>query len=158
MGDSEAEIKRQRADLLIEDHADCVAEVSRLRAERDRLQDVGRALATCAFNMKQRDHLTEAERRSLSESQEEWDAAIDANRTAREEGVCATCGGRGYVDHGDGDDMRCHCNPARLRVPARGEAERDRLRATVVKDPRVNRCRCGREGCPGIHSMRGGTL
>lgn len=48
--------------------------------ERARLRDAGRALATCAFNLKQRDHLTESERRSLSESQEEWDAAIAPSR------------------------------------------------------------------------------
>lgn len=46
-----------------------------IREDRiERLLRSGAMLATCAFNLKQRDHLTERERRSLRESQEAWDA------------------------------------------------------------------------------------
>lgn len=51
-------------------------ELLELRAEIDRLRHAGHALATCAFNLKQRDHLTECERRSLAESQEAWDRTV----------------------------------------------------------------------------------
>lgn len=51
-------------------------ELERLRGEVQDLREAGRALATCAFNLKQRNHLTDRERRSLAESQECWDAAV----------------------------------------------------------------------------------
>jgi hypothetical protein len=56
-----------------------VEEVAWLLAENDRLRDAGRALATCAFNLKQRDHLTDNERRSLAESQEAWDRGMEGS-------------------------------------------------------------------------------
>ncbi len=48
------------------------------KAEEDlgRLREAGRALATCAFNLKQRSHFTDAERHSLAESQEHWDFVL----------------------------------------------------------------------------------
>ena len=89
-----AELKTERADFEVLARARwrSVFEVSmqaNQRAEaaeatRDRLQDAGYALATCAFNLKQRDHLTDRERRSLAESQEAWDAVLDAERNLTE--------------------------------------------------------------------------
>ncbi len=49
-------------------------------AEVERLREAGRALACCAFNLKQREHLTDRERRSLTESQEAWDRAVRGDR------------------------------------------------------------------------------
>ncbi len=51
-----------------------------LRAWRDdrlklnRVRKAGSMLANCAYNLKQRSHLYEEERRSLAESQQAWDA------------------------------------------------------------------------------------
>jgi len=50
------------------------AEVAALTAERDALRVAGALLSNCAFNLAQREHLTEAERRSLDESRRAWDA------------------------------------------------------------------------------------
>jgi hypothetical protein len=67
-------------DLLA--HLDTAIERAKKAEKRaENLQDAGRALATCAFNLKQRGHLTERERRSLRESQEAWDKVIRKDDT-----------------------------------------------------------------------------
>lgn len=43
----------------------------------------GAQLSNCAFNLAQRDHLTDPERRSLDESRKAWDAAIRATPPAQ---------------------------------------------------------------------------
>ncbi len=54
------------------------AEIARLRADAARKRHAGAMLANCAFNLAQRKHLTDEERRSLDLSRSAWDAAIAA--------------------------------------------------------------------------------
>lgn len=50
------------------EHARALAEVRR----------AGAMLSNCAYNLAQREHLTDDERRSLDEARQAWDAAISA--------------------------------------------------------------------------------
>ncbi len=48
----------------------------------ERVRVAGAMLANCAFNLAQRDHLSDDERRSLDESRKVWDAALRGEGTS----------------------------------------------------------------------------
>lgn len=71
----------QAADDRIEDWRAMRRRAEAAEAEAARLRHAGAMLATCAFNLAQRDHLKDEERRSLDLCRIAWDAARTKEET-----------------------------------------------------------------------------